>query len=56
VEASKSGYETIDFEYFVGGYPLTDSIEMGTSLLVKQGYESSSRLNITGRMYNAFTN
>jgi len=30
IEATKAGYSPISADFFVGGYPITDKVELGT--------------------------
>jgi hypothetical protein len=30
IEATKTGYQPIIVDFFVGGYPITDKVELGT--------------------------
>ena len=46
-------YPTITFDYFVGGYPRADKVEMGTYAFY---ISDNKQHNVTGRLYEAFTN
>lgn len=53
VSAERSGYAPIVFDYFVGGFPRSTNVEMGTYAFFTQ---DSSNHNVTGRLFEAFTN
>lgn len=53
LEASKIGFDPIVVDYFVGGYPDADIVELGTFSF----YKNDNLLhNVTGRVFDAFTN
>jgi hypothetical protein len=35
VSAQKTGFDPINVDYFVGGYPITDKVELGSFAFVK---------------------
>ncbi len=53
LEASRPSYETISTDYFVGGFPNGDTVEMGSFMFVKN---ETGKLNVTGRMFDSMTN
>ena len=53
LEATKTNFDNIGVDYFVGGYPNTDIVELGTFSF----YKGDSMLhNVSGRVFDAFTN
>ena len=54
VSATHKKYTTpVVFDYFVGGFPRTDTVEMGTYAFYTPDNASH---NVTGRLFDAFTN
>jgi hypothetical protein len=53
IQASRTGFTTIVFDYFVGGYPRSNNVEMGTYAFYTP---DQSTHNVTGRMFDAITN
>lgn len=53
LEAQKSNFDPVFVDYFVGGYPNTDVVELGTFSF----YKGDNNLhNVSGRVFDAFTN
>jgi len=53
IKADKGYYSSIVFDYYVGGYPITDKVELGSYAF----YTSDNKThNVTGRIFEAFTN
>lgn len=53
VKVEKPNYSPIIFDYFVGGYPITSRVELGTYSF----YTPDTLMhNVTGRVFEAFTN
>jgi len=53
VQAERTLFPTITFDYFVGGYPRADKVEMGTYAFY---ISDNKQHNVTGRLFEAFTN
>lgn len=53
IEATKNNFDPIGIDYFVGGYPNTDKIELGTFSFYKG---DNLMHNVSGRVFDAFTN
>lgn len=53
IQAEKGYYQDIVFDYFVGGYPTTYSVELGTYSFYNP---DNAKHNVTGRLFEAFTN
>lgn len=51
--ASKSGYEPVAMDYFVGGYPNSLTVELGSLLFFHQDNRNH---NVTGRLFEAESN
>lgn len=49
LHASKPLFNDIDSDYFVGGYPTTDRVELGSFLFYAP--DTASKLNITFPLY-----
>src|SRR3569833_2500558 len=53
LEATKTSFQQISTDYFVGGYPISDRVEMGSFAFI----QADNKLhNVTGRIYEAITN
>jgi len=53
IQADKGNYQSIIFDYYVGGFPRTDRVELGSYAF----YTSDNKNhNVTGRLFEAFTN
>lgn len=52
--AKYSGYKDIELDYFVGGYPVSSKVELGVYSFIYT--DTEAKYNMTGRIYDAFTN
>lgn len=53
IHSTRPGFPKIVFDYFVGGFPRSTVVEMGTYSFYKSDVQQH---NVTGRMFDAFTN
>ena len=53
LEGNKPNFEKIVSDYFVGGYPISDKVEMGSFMFYKKDNNSH---DVLGRIFDAFTN
>lgn len=55
IQAHRKGFTPITFDYFVGGYPEAQKVEMGSYAFYAENQDQTKH-NLTGRIYEAFNN
>jgi hypothetical protein len=53
ITANRTSFSPVVFDYFVGGFPRSSTVEMGTYSFFTP---DANLHNVTGRMFEAFTN
>lgn len=55
MEFSKNGYESAQMDYFVGGFPISDQMHVGSIVLYKK-QSQKAEFNLHGRVFESDTN